>query len=129
MYENGLSEKAVGRVVRSRSERIYVATKCGRQINPHVNEGYQPKVLQKFVEDSLKRTGLETLDLINKHRVSVGLKALEKINHISSKSEEHDFYMIEKKAASHDGFVERANNIKKSQPKGRGHAEKREWRI
>ncbi|WP_340696431.1 hypothetical protein [Flavobacterium nitratireducens] len=40
---------------------------------------------------------LETLDLINKHRVSVGLKALEKINHISSKSEEHDFYMIEKK--------------------------------
>ncbi|HQK41119.1 MAG TPA: aldo/keto reductase, partial [Flavobacterium alvei] len=67
VYENGLSETAVGRVVRSRSERIYVATKCGRQINPHVNEGYQPKVLQKFVEDSLKRTGLETLDLIQLH--------------------------------------------------------------
>jgi aryl-alcohol dehydrogenase-like predicted oxidoreductase len=32
-----------------------------------VNEGYQPKVLQKFVEDSLKRTGLETLDLIQLH--------------------------------------------------------------
>nr|WP_315184513.1 aldo/keto reductase [uncultured Flavobacterium sp.] len=67
VYENGLSEAAVGRVVRSRSERIYVATKCGRHINPHVNEGYQPKVLQKFVEDSLKRTGLETLDLIQLH--------------------------------------------------------------
>ena len=67
VYENGLSETAVGRVVRSRSERIYVATKCGRHINPHVNEGYQPKVLQKFVEDSLKRTGLETLDLIQLH--------------------------------------------------------------
>jgi len=67
VYENGLSETAVGRVVRSRSERIYVATKCGRQINPHVNEGYTPKVLQKFVEDSLKRTGLETLDLIQLH--------------------------------------------------------------
>ncbi|SEO86428.1 Predicted oxidoreductase [Flavobacterium sp. CF108] len=67
VYENGLSETAVGRVVRSRSERIYVATKCGRQINPHVNNGYQPKVLQKFVEDSLKRTGLETLDLIQLH--------------------------------------------------------------
>lgn len=67
VYENGLSEKAVGRVVRSRSERIFVATKCGRHINPHVNEGYQPKVLQKFVEDSLKRTGLETLDLIQLH--------------------------------------------------------------
>jgi len=67
VYENGLSETAVGRVIRSRSERIYVATKCGRQINPHVNEGYQPKVLQKFVEDSLKRMGLETLDLIQLH--------------------------------------------------------------
>ncbi|MNF59983.1 General stress protein 69 [compost metagenome] len=67
VYENGLSETAVGRVVRSRSERIYVATKCGRQINPHVNEGYQPKVLQKFVEDSLRRTGLEALDLIQLH--------------------------------------------------------------
>ncbi|MFV5695827.1 aldo/keto reductase [Flavobacterium sp. LB3P122] len=67
VYENGLSETAVGRVVRSRSERIYVATKCGRHINPHVNEGYQPKVLQKFVEDSLKRTGLETLDLVQLH--------------------------------------------------------------
>jgi aryl-alcohol dehydrogenase-like predicted oxidoreductase len=67
VYENGLSETAVGRVVRSRSERIYVATKCGRQINPHVNEGYQPKVLQRFVEDSLRRTGLEALDLIQLH--------------------------------------------------------------
>lgn len=67
VYENGLSETAVGRVVRSRSERIYVATKCGRHINPHTNDGYQPKVLQKFVEDSLKRTGLETLDLIQLH--------------------------------------------------------------
>lgn len=67
VYENGLSETAVGRVVRSRSERIYVATKCGRHINPHLNEGYQPKALQKFVEDSLKRTGLETLDLIQLH--------------------------------------------------------------
>ncbi len=67
VYENGLSETAVGRVVRSRSERIYVATKCGRHINPHVNEGYQPKVLQKYVEDSLKRLQLDTIDLIQLH--------------------------------------------------------------
>lgn len=67
VYEIGRSERAVGKVVRSRSEKIYVATKCGRQINPHVNEGYTPDKLQKFVEDSLKRTGLETLDLIQLH--------------------------------------------------------------
>jgi len=67
VYENGLSETAVGRVVRSRSERIYVATKCGRQINPHNNSGYTPKAIQQFVEDSLKRTGLECLDLVQLH--------------------------------------------------------------
>lgn len=67
VYENGLSETAVGRVVRSRSEEIYVASKCGRQISPHINEGYKPEVLTKFVEDTLKRMGLETLDLIQLH--------------------------------------------------------------
>ena len=67
VYEAGLSETAVGRVVRSRSERIYVASKCGRQLNPHTSEAYQPAALQKYVEDTLKRTGLETLDLIQLH--------------------------------------------------------------
>ncbi len=67
VYGDGESEKAVGRLVRSRSERIYVATKCGRKLSPHVDAAYQPKVLRKFVEDSLKNMGLETLDLIQLH--------------------------------------------------------------
>tara|TARA_R110002020_G_scaffold454448_1_gene669927 strand:- start:50955 stop:51941 length:987 start_codon:yes stop_codon:yes gene_type:complete len=67
VYENGLSEKAVGRVVNSRSEWIHVATKCGRQINPHIDEKYQPEILKKYVEDSLKRTGLDVLDLVQLH--------------------------------------------------------------
>ena len=67
VYGDGESEKAVGRVVRSRSERIYVATKCGRKLSPHVDSSYQPAVLRKFVEKSLKNMGLETLDLIQLH--------------------------------------------------------------
>ena len=67
VYGDGESEKAVGRFIKSRSERIYVATKCGRQLNPHTNEAYQPAVLRKFVENSLKNVGLETLDLIQLH--------------------------------------------------------------
>jgi aryl-alcohol dehydrogenase-like predicted oxidoreductase len=67
VYSGGMSEAAVGRVVRSRTEKVYVATKCGRQINPHNNEGYRPEVLKKYVEDSLKRTGLYTLDLVQLH--------------------------------------------------------------
>lgn len=67
VYGDGESEKAVGRLVRSRSEKIYVATKCGRKLNPHVGKFYQPDVLRKFVEDSLKSMDLETLDLIQLH--------------------------------------------------------------
>lgn len=67
VYSAGLSEEAVGRVVRSRKEDVYVATKCGRQISPHLNEGYTEKALRGYVEDSLRRTGLERLDLIQLH--------------------------------------------------------------
>jgi aryl-alcohol dehydrogenase-like predicted oxidoreductase len=67
VYSEGESEAAVGRVVRSRPEEVFVASKCGRQIDPHVDEGYTPEVLRGYVEDSLRRTGLERLDLIQLH--------------------------------------------------------------
>ena len=67
VYSAGLSERAIGRVLRSRGERVYVATKCGRQLNPHVNEGYQPAALRKFVEASLRNMNLDCLDLIQLH--------------------------------------------------------------
>lgn len=63
----GLSEAAVGRVVKSRTETVRVATKCGRQLNPHVNQAYTPASLRGFVEASLRNTGLDTLDLIQLH--------------------------------------------------------------
>ncbi len=67
VYGDGESEKAVGRVVRSRKERLYVATKCGRRFSPHTDQAYQPKELRKFVEESLTNMGLETIDLIQLH--------------------------------------------------------------
>lgn len=67
VYESGESEKAVGKVIKERKERIYVATKCGRQLNPHTAEAYTPAALRTFVESSLKNMGLETIDLIQLH--------------------------------------------------------------
>ncbi|MFT7031661.1 MAG: aryl-alcohol dehydrogenase-like predicted oxidoreductase [Cyclobacteriaceae bacterium] len=67
VYNGGLSEKAIGKVLKSRSERIYVATKCGRQLSPHVDAAYRPDVLRKFVEDSLRNLQIECLDLIQLH--------------------------------------------------------------
>jgi len=67
VYGDGMSERAVGRVVRNRDERIFVATKCGRRLDPHTNEAYTPAALRQFVEESLKNSGLETIDLIQLH--------------------------------------------------------------
>lgn len=67
VYNNGFSEMSIGRFLKSRSERIYVATKCGRRLNPHVNETYQPELLKKYIEDSLLRLKVDSLDLIQLH--------------------------------------------------------------
>ena len=67
VYNDGQSEKAIAKLLKNRSERIYVATKCGRQLQPHVNASYQTDVLRKFVEDSLVRLDVEQLDLVQLH--------------------------------------------------------------
>ena len=67
VYSDGESEKAVGKVVKQRSEKLFVATKCGRKLQPHINEEYTVKNLTKFVDDSLNRLGLEKIDLIQLH--------------------------------------------------------------
>lgn len=67
VYKGTESEIAVGKAIKNSDERIYVATKCGRQINPHTNENYTPEVLRGYVEDSLHRLDVEAIDLIQLH--------------------------------------------------------------
>ncbi|MCX7820219.1 MAG: aldo/keto reductase [Brevinematales bacterium] len=67
VYSNGLSEKVVARIVKNFGGRIYIATKCGRRLNPHTNEAYTVEALRNFVNDSLKNMNLDTIDLIQLH--------------------------------------------------------------
>ena len=67
VYGGGMSERVVGRVVRGYRGKVRFATKCGRRLNPHQAEGYTPDNIRGFVEDSLRNTGCETLDLIQLH--------------------------------------------------------------
>ena len=67
VYDDGLSEASVGSVVRNRRDEVFVGTKCGRHLSPHVDESYTPEALRGFVENSLKNTGFERLDLIQLH--------------------------------------------------------------
>ncbi len=67
VYGGGRSERLVGRLLKERSETIYVATKLGRRSNPHVPEAYTPENITRYVEDSLKNLDVEALDIVQLH--------------------------------------------------------------
>lgn len=67
VYSDGLSERAVAIAVKTRKEKVYVATKCGRRLSPHTAEGYNQKNITRFIDDSLRNTGFSALDLVQLH--------------------------------------------------------------
>jgi aryl-alcohol dehydrogenase-like predicted oxidoreductase len=67
VYGDGRSERLVSQVLKERSERVYVATKAGRRLNPHVPEGFIRENLTAFIERSLKNLDIEALDLVQLH--------------------------------------------------------------
>jgi uncharacterized protein YkwD len=76
----------------------------------NTTDSKSPSIILNYEYSPLE---LETMALINDYRVSIGLNALEKINHVSYKSEEHDNYMIANNVVNHDDFVARSENIMK----------------
>lgn len=56
-------------------------------------------------------TESKLISLINDYRQSKGLNPLTIINHISYKSEEHNFYMIDNNVVNHDYFQQRSDNL------------------
>ena len=67
IYNGGESEKAIGELLKKYPDHFYVVTKCGRGMNPHVAEGYTPEAMENFVDGSLKRLGVERLDMVLLH--------------------------------------------------------------
>lgn len=67
VYDGQQSERAVGKYVKNHRSKLYIATKIGRRIDPHVDEGYTPEILEKFIDEALVNTGLEYLDLVQLH--------------------------------------------------------------
>lgn len=67
VYGDGRSERLIADVQRERRERIYVATKAGRRLAPHVAEGYTLENLAGFVERSLRNLQTDALDLLQLH--------------------------------------------------------------
>jgi len=67
VYGDGRSEKLLAKLRRERREPFYVATKCGRRLDPHVASVYNKENLTAFVERSLKNLEVEALDLLQLH--------------------------------------------------------------
>jgi aryl-alcohol dehydrogenase-like predicted oxidoreductase len=67
VYGDGRSERLVAELRRRRSEKIYIATKAGRRLNPHTADGYNRENITAFVERSLKNLDTETIDLLQLH--------------------------------------------------------------
>jgi len=67
VYGMGKSERLIARLRKESTDEIYVATKAGRRLSPHVAEAYTPGNIRGFIEDSLKNLETETLDLLQLH--------------------------------------------------------------
>lgn len=67
VYGDGRSEKLIAQLKKERKDQIFVATKAGRRLSPHVASGYNEKNLREFVDRSLKNLETEALDLLQLH--------------------------------------------------------------
>lgn len=67
IYQGGLSEKAIGKFIKSKEDRVYIITKCGRKLNPHITEGYNKENITEFVNESIKNMDVDSLDLVLLH--------------------------------------------------------------
>ena len=67
IYNNGGSERAIGKFLARHRDHFFVVTKCGRGLDPHTAEGYTPENTERFIDQSLKRLGMEQLDLVLLH--------------------------------------------------------------
>jgi len=73
----------------------------------------QDQVINDNQLHNYNSSNLETqlAELINAYRISQNKIPFQIVNHISFKSSEHNFYMIENNVVNHNGFEQRANNI------------------
>ncbi len=67
VYGDGRSERLLKQLRRERSETLYIPTKAGRRLDPHLAGGYNRQNITAFVERSLKNLGSDTIDLLQLH--------------------------------------------------------------
>ena len=67
VYGTGRSETLIGRFLKQRSEKLFVATKIGRFPDPGWPDNFSFDVFERHTEASLRRLGVDSLDLVQLH--------------------------------------------------------------
>ena len=67
VYGAGGSETLIGKFLKGRSNEIFVATKLGRFSDPGWPENFQRNAMFQHAEASIRRLGVEALDLLQLH--------------------------------------------------------------
>ena len=67
-YGNGRSEEIVSKAIKACRQRVIIATKCGlRRRRNNIVTDLKPKSIRKELENSLKRMGIDVIDLYQCH--------------------------------------------------------------
>jgi uncharacterized protein YkwD len=67
---------------------------------------------KSFIVPKDKTIEIEILELINNHRLSIGLNPLQDLDVIKSQAYSHTEHMVLENEVSHDNFFERSNYLK-----------------
>jgi aryl-alcohol dehydrogenase-like predicted oxidoreductase len=69
IYGGGRSEELIGRFRRERPGPLFIATKLGRSSDPGWPDNFTPAAMRRHTEGSLRRLGVDALDLTQLHCV------------------------------------------------------------
>lgn len=76
-----------------------------------IEEDKIENIANSYVPET-KQIEIEILELINNHRISLGLNSLNGLSTIKAQAYGHTDYMIQEQQVSHDNFYERSSNLR-----------------
>ncbi len=102
MYGWGQNETVIGRALKGRRDKVVLATKFGQTQNPGGANGVdgRPEYLQRACEASLKRLGVDYIDLYYQHRVDPAVPVEETVGGMAR--------LVEQGKVRHIGLCEAA---------------------
>ena len=112
MYGWGHNEELIGKVVRARRDEVQLATKFGNVIDEDGNRGIDgsPEHVRKACDASLRRLGIEVIDLYYQHRVDKNVAIEETVGAMSGLVEAGKVRCLGLSEASADD-IERAHAV------------------